>query len=503
MGLKSLIDMLPRGRLIRRLAVLTILLFLLFVGFQRIPPKSHPIPLTPALSPRGIPNFKRQAQFWNKFRDLLESNPPGIDAPKRLRRVGDIIFNPNATYARPDLLYIPEPDVELIGKVHQQVVKKIKAGNAGLRLVYDGGKRGIVSAATGKDLPTLLISLRMLRQSGTRFPVEVFIPSKADYDAVICEEVLPAMNANCIVLSDILGTDVNYNMERYWLKTFAILFSSFEQLLWLDVDCFPLHDAIELFQSKPFTDIGLVTWPDFWASSVSPYFYNIASQAEPSLSERASTNGRQLLISKKTHAKTLLLASYYNYYGSMHYHRLLTQGGPGEGDRETFLAAASVLNQPFYAVSEPIRSIGRRNDDGNMTGYAMVQYSPTEDHKLTSQGIHRAKDPSAGPAPHPFFIHVSHPKINPVDIFTPPMNHYKVDSPIRGLDGEPTRAWIEEKETVDSIGGLKVERQFWSEVIWTACILEELKFKSWAGKKDTCKRANKYFDTVFPTGKKG
>ncbi|OJD18220.1 hypothetical protein AJ78_01720 [Emergomyces pasteurianus Ep9510] len=500
---KRLIEIFPRGRLTRRVAALTIILFILFVGFRRTPPTSQPIPLAPALSPRGIPNFKRQVQFWHELRDLLELNPPGIDAPKRLKRVDEVIFDPNTTYVRQDLLYIPDRDLPLIKKSHDRVVKKIKADNAALRLVYDRGKRGIVSATTGKHFPSLLISLRMLRRSGTRFPVEVFIASEKEYDAVICDEILPKMNANCIVMSDILGTDTNYNLEHHWLKTFAILFSSFEQLLWLDVDSFPLHDAIELFQSKPFTEIGLVTWPDFWVSSVSPYYYNFTSQPVPPVSERASTSGRQLLLSKKTHAKTLILASYYNYHGPMHYSRLFSQGGPGEGDKESFLAAASILNQPFYAVSEPIRSMGHLNVHGKMTGYAMAQYSPTEDFQLTSQGIYRVKNPNAAPAPHPFIIQVSNPKINPVDIFRPSMKHYKLDSPIRGPGDELTRAWVEEKETVDSIGGPNVERQFWSQVTWTACTLEKLNFKLWKDQRGTCKRANEYFDAVFSTSNNG
>ncbi|EEQ89790.1 alpha-1,2-mannosyltransferase [Blastomyces dermatitidis ER-3] len=506
MGSNRLIGMLPRGPIIRRLAILTLSLCLLFAGFQRtLGPNSHPIPLSPALSPRGIPNFKRKVQSWNKLRELLESNTPGVDAPKRLKRVAEVIFDPTADYVRPDLLYMPDADVEQMQKVHQKFVGIIKADTLGLHLVHERGTRGIVSAATSKYLPTLLISLRMLRQSGTRFPVEVFVASKDDYDATICEDVLPTLNANCIVMSDILGAHTNYNLERYWLKTFAILFSSFEQVLWLDADCFPLHDAIELFQSTPFTEIGLVTWPDFWVSSASPYFYNITSHPEESLSERASTNGRQLLISKKTHAKTLLLASYYNYYGPTHYHRLLTQGGPGEGDKESFLAAASILNQPFYAVREPIRSIGRRGPDGKMTGYAMVQYSPTEDRRLTSGGIDRARDPNAGEAPHPFFIHVSQPKINPVDLFMLRKKRYRLESPIRGPDGKPTRAWVEEKETVDSIGGTKVERQFWAQVVWTACNIQRMGFKGWKGTRGTCQRANEYFDAVFPpeAGSKG
>ncbi|QSS55023.1 alpha-1,2 mannosyltransferase [Histoplasma capsulatum var. duboisii H88] len=496
MASRRLIEMF-RGRIIRRLVLFAILICLLFAGLQRTLAPTRPIPPTPALSPNGIPNFRRQAQFWNNLYDLLESNPPGVDAPKRLRRVGEIIFKPDASYARPDLLYMPDPDVELLRKSHQQVVQKIEANTARLRLVYEGGKRGIVSAATKRDLPTLLVSLRMLRQRGTRFPVEVFIASKSEYDDIVCGVILPGLNANCIVMSDILGVNPNYNVARYWLKSFAMLFSSFEQILWLDADCFPLHDAIEIFQSEPFTEIGLVTWPDFWVSSASPYFYNITSQPQPSLSERASTNGRQFLISKKTHAKTLLLASYYNYYGTMHYYRLLGQGAPGEGDKESFLAAASVLNQPFYAVREPIRSIGRLNADGNMTAYAMVQYSPTEDHKLMSTGIDRAKDPNAAPAPHPFFIHVPNSKMNPASIFNGnSRKHFGLDGP----NGRPMRAWVEEKETIDSIGGPKVERQLWSQVAWTACTLEEMEYKDWARHRPICTRANEYVDAVFSEG---
>ncbi|EGC44244.1 alpha-1,2 mannosyltransferase [Histoplasma capsulatum var. duboisii H88] len=442
MASRRLIEMF-RGRIIRRLVLFAILICLLFAGLQRTLAPTRPIPPTPALSPNGIPNFRRQAQFWNNLYDLLESNPPGVDAPKRLRRVGEIIFKPDASYARPDLLYMPDPDVELLRKSHQQVVQKIEANTARLRLVYEGGKRGIVSAATKRDLPTLLVSLRMLRQRGTRFPVEVFIASKSEYDDIVCGVILPGLNANCIVMSDILG------------------------ILWLDADCFPLHDAIEIFQSEPFTEIGLVTWPDFWVSSASPYFYNITSQPQPSLSERASTNGRQFLISKKTHAKTLLLASYYNYYGTMHYYRLLGQGAPGEGDKESFLAAASVLNQPFYAVREPIRSIGRLNADGNMTAYAMVQYSPTEDHKLMTSIFNGNS-----------------------------RKHFGLDGP----NGRPMRAWVEEKETIDSIGGPKVERQLWSQVAWTACTLEEMEYKDWARHRPICTRANEYVDAVFSEG---
>ncbi|KLJ10979.1 hypothetical protein EMPG_13732 [Blastomyces silverae] len=113
MGSKRSIEMLPRGRLFRRLAILTFSLYPLFAGFQRtLVPNSHSIPSSPALSPPGILNFKRRVQFWNKLHDLLEASTLGVDAPKRLKRVGEAVFDPTAGNVRPDLLYMPDPDVE-------------------------------------------------------------------------------------------------------------------------------------------------------------------------------------------------------------------------------------------------------------------------------------------------------------------------------------------------------------------------------------------------------
>ncbi|PGH00629.1 hypothetical protein AJ79_08145 [Helicocarpus griseus UAMH5409] len=486
--------MFPRGRPIQRLIALTIFLIFLVVGSRRILWGSSTA-LPRRLSPGGIPNFEGQVRFWNNLRRLLESNPPGTDAPKRLKKTEDVLFNPNADSSRADLLYIADSDVRRIQKAHEKVVRKINAENSGLDLVYNEGKRGIISSSGKKYFSTLLISLRMLRRTGSNLPMEVFLASKEEYEFSVCRKILPKLNARCIVLSDILGNDAVSHLQSYQLKPFAMLFSSFEELLWLDADCFPLHDPIELLQSKPFTDFGLVTWPDFWASSASPLFYDITSQLAPRLSERASTEGGQLLISKRTHAKTLLLASYYNYYGPTHYYRLLSQGGMGEGDKETYLAAATALHQPFYAVNQPVRSMGHVNANGDMTGYAMVQYSPIEDYRLTSMGLYGLKDADAlenTETPRPFFVHPSHPKIDPVDIF----NRNDANSPIRGVDGKPSRAWLMERETVESLGR-DVEREFWMEVLWAACKLEEVKFKPWKGIEGTCKKALVHLNEAF------
>ncbi|KAK2739076.1 hypothetical protein FQN55_009609 [Onygenales sp. PD_40] len=506
LSFKMLIGTRPSQRWVVLLVVIPI--FLLVVAFHRITLTSKSPPV-PALSPGEIPNFELQLQFWNNFRRVLDSNPPGTDPPKRLKKTEDVPFDPAGTYVRPDLLLLPETDIRRMRKAHERVVRKVKSDSSGLDLIYNAGTKGIVTAAGGTYLPSMLISLRLLRETGTQLPVEVFIASKDEYDGIICETILPTMNAHCVVLSDLLGPSIS-NLQHYQYKAFALLFSSFESVLWLDADAFPLHDVADLFQSAPFIQSGLVTWPDFFVPATSPTFYTITSQPIPPLHLRPATDGAHLLISKKTHEKTLLLAAYYNYYGPSHYYRLLSQGATGEGDKETFLAAASLLEAPFYAVREPIRPIGHRSTSGKMTTHATVQYSPADDFQLTSQGIDRAAKPDPMnppplpiPQPMPFFIHSFHPKINPVVIFGTPEDEFE-DSPIWRVDGKPTRAWVDDKETVDGLvlGGEDredgdVEKEFWSQVRWVACMLEDTGFKAWRRKGDICRRANEWFQGVF------
>jgi alpha 1,2-mannosyltransferase len=234
--------------------------------------------------------------------------------------------------------------------------------------------------------------------------MEVFLANEDEYEDYICDVVLPSLNARCLVLSRILSV-APAKVEKYQYKPFAMLFSSFEEILFLDADAFPLEKPEDLFWAEPFRSSKMITWPDFWGSSVSPLFYEITDQIAPPMGLRQSTESGELLISKKTHIRTLLLCTYYNYWGPSHYYPLLSQGAAGEGDKETFVAAASVMQENFYQVSEAICALGH-GTDGGMAGSAMAQFNPIQDFVLTSQGKWRIRGDKA-PAPSVFFIHAS------------------------------------------------------------------------------------------------
>jgi alpha 1,2-mannosyltransferase len=439
------------------------------------------------------PLLGRQNAFWKSFRSLLEKHAPDCPSPERRQPAGAIGFNAVEAPPRPDLILLPQNDVEKMRQSHTKFIDEIKHSKD-LRPIHTPGTRGIVSTAGGTYFPTFLFSLRMLRRVGSTLPVEVFIKDAAEYEAHLCEEILPEYNAKCIILSELLGGTRSeaFQIEHYQLKIFAVLFSSFEDVIWMDADCFPLHKPEDLLDSDPFKSTGMVTWPDFWASTASPLYYQISQQPVPLMTLRASSETGVFLVSKKTHFFTLLLAAYYNFYGPSHYFMLLSQGAPGEGDKETFIQAASALGESFYTVSERVQAIGHVKEGGGISGSAMVQSDPITDYRLTSEGKWRVKDPSVANPPPICFIHANYPKFNPGDnVFG---NKWET-SPTLNADGSHGRAWVVPAETIRAFG-YDVEKAYWEEIMWVSCNFER-SFKSWRGKSGICDEVQDYWNHVF------
>ncbi|KAA8652673.1 hypothetical protein EYZ11_001052 [Aspergillus tanneri] len=471
------------GRLRTVLSVAGALILICTVYLNWTPTPASVVPSTVF----EVPITERQNAFWKIFKPILESHAPDCPSPNIKNSVGAIGFDAATTDARPDLVELSDNDFKVLEEAHANFIRNVTDSKK-LRPFHSPGTRGIVSTGGGSYLPVFLASLRMLRRTGSTLPVEVYMKDKTEYEKKLCDNILPELNAKCLVISDVVGKDF---IEHYQLKVFAILFSSFEEVVWMDADCFPLDKPEILLNNEPFLSKGMITWPDFWASTVSPLYYNISRQPMPSMAERQSSETGAILISKKTHYLTLLLTAYYNYYGPSHYFRLLSQGAPGEGDKETFLQAASAVGEPFYAVSESVQAIGHPKE-GGVAGSAMVQSDPIGDFALTSQDKWRVKDPSVGKPPRVFFIHANYPKFNPAEnVFGTKWE----TAPTVRPDGKDGRAWVVPEDVLKRFGS-DVEKSYWEEIKTVSCSAE-IEFKTWTNKPETCANVVGYWNNVF------
>ncbi|EMC93301.1 glycosyltransferase family 71 protein [Baudoinia panamericana UAMH 10762] len=435
--------------------------------------------------------LKQQRSFWNAFyHDLKQHGPKTtpLEHPEGHEPQLKVDFDRHAEHTRPDYMQITNEQQHALTTAHSAFVQAL--GNRTYSLPYKPGTRGVVTTAGGNYLNVALVSVRMLRRTGSVLPVEVFLADWSEFDEDICGAALPSLNARCVVLEDIFNTYYSLykvDISTYQFKVLSIMLSSFEEVLFLDSDCFPVHDPSPLFDKQPFTDTGLILWPDFWFPSESHLYFDIAGIPAPDVHKQSSTEAGEIMYSKSKQEAGILLAAYYNYYGPDFYYPLQSQGAPGEGDKETFLWASIATNTSYYAVREPVNALGYRSSAGDWRGSAMVQFDPFQDY-------HNATTPYR---PRPFFLHVNFPKIDPGQIFIPEHLSFGVLTPVLDSDNSMRRIWHSTTPAaLEFFMGEDVEKAMWEEVKDIACTYEKT-IRAWRGKKDVCHNATVYYDHVF------
>ena len=445
----------------------------------------------------------QQRAFWRQFyRDLDDFGPKtfALTHPEGTNLA--IGYDPDLARGRPDLLSMTTTQLTALKEGHRWFVDAMN--HRKYSLPYSPGTRGIVTTAGGAYLNVALVSIRMLRRTGSVLPVEIFLADWSEFDAEICGHVMPSLGATCVVLEDIFASDESFKappIEKYQFKVMAILFSSFEEVLFLDSDCFPIYDPNPLFDQQPFTDTGLVLWPDFWFPSETFLFFEIAEIDNPDIHNKASTEAGEIMYSKRRHEADILLAAYYNYYGPGFYYPLQSQGAPGEGDKETFVWAAVAMNSSYYNVKRAVAAVGYISSTGDWHGSTMVQFDPAQDFAHNTTDTKSVPQPSEAhhskeTYPRPFFLHVNFPKIDPGQIFLPvPHTSFGVYTSVYDA-GEPRRIWHSNATAAERFFGFDVERVLWTEVKDIACRYEK-KFSAWKKQKGICADATSYLDTVF------
>ena len=458
--------------------LLVVSFYALYNRFYTTPPKHTQPPIN------NDAQSSHAQDFWRYFFHLLTEASPRCALPHKAIEAPINSFaniSPGFAY-RPNLIDMAAEDVDELREAHTWFVSHIK-DSSHPQPPFEPGTSGIVTAAGGEFLPELVVCLRMLRRTGSVLPVDVYLESAAEYEAYVCETLLPTLNARCVLMTDVLDDAFphRHNITRYQLKAFALLHSSFDNALWLDADEVPLLQPEAHIESEPYLSRGLVTWPDYWASTASPLFYKIASAEIPGVADRASTESGQLLVSKSQHLATLQLVAYYNYYGPSHYYRLLSQGAVGEGDKETFLAAAESLSAPYYSVAENIKTIGWHDPSGEFHGAGMVQHDPYDDYTARVLG-----GPLADPRPRPAFLHSSRYKLNAGRL--PETWKKEINQ----------RMWGAPEGVVETFG-VDVERAAWDEILYTACDIPYV-FQDWKGRANVCEDVRRIHESMFQAG---
>ncbi|XBW38572.1 hypothetical protein QEN19_004160 [Hanseniaspora menglaensis] len=427
-------------------------------------------------------------------------------------------FRASYKYLSESYLIVNDNAKERISHAHTGIIDSLKQGQG---VSYPGSEfykgNGIVIVGGGVHSLMAYSVIQIIRKSGTTLPIEVLIPEIkiSDADIPFCE-IIEEHNAKCIYLKNYFSDRIiNSNpFKGFQYKSIALLISSFENVLMLDADDYPLLNINDIFDSPAFADNGMVIWPDLWRRTTHPFFYESANitinfnkrirnfadsftdmsskitenvdikselpyhDFQGTLPDPSSETG-QFMVNKKTHWKSLLLSFYYNSFGPSTYYHLMSQYSAGQGDKETFIAAAHILELPYYQVLSSITMDGYQKKDGSgfeSSGYYQKNFIKDYEIKqeiLKSDTLANDNDPNYSSVlfrdkyfssqvteRDAMFAHCNFPKFNPMEMTYNKQFVYKGEH-FRGLT---------HKQSLES---MDLEREIYSTYYEILCVNAE------------------------------
>lgn len=365
--------------------------------------------------------------------------------------------------------------------------------------LYKGS--GIVVIGGGERTPIALVSIRMLRKVNKDVPIELVVNEDEKNDSTLCSEVLPSLNAQCLVLSEALGQKAAsmFKLERQQVKSLALLASSFDSIILLEAENVLMKDPSALLNSKPFKKYGAILWPSVQPNSVSPVFYKAAnSNSENDYNDKQSsthdhnkerqttkavaflpeysTESGQIMINKSRHFKSIALTVYYNLYGQSAFYALLSKDSDN-AEKETFAAAFSVLEDPVYYIHSTPKLVGQQVENQEIN-VATLLTDPEEDYQINE--IKSAKAP-----PHNIFVHSSANYLNIPNMILKSTNGQQLGLNTEGNNKNnlKIRFYGNPRENKGLYGEYKdFELSIWKQLEWLICnkvFKEDLKLESY------------------------
>lgn len=428
---------------------------------------------------------------------------------------------------------------------HRNVVKQLREMPLPPKKLFQGN--GIVILTSKKFLPGALVTIGQLREMGSKLPVEVILNYEEDYDTEMCEVMLPKLNAKCLIIERELTSELlkSLKLKKFQLKIVGVLVSRFDNIIMLDADNIPIKNVDKLLESEAFNATKFLLWPDMWHRGTSPIFYELIDRQIGEVIHREGLrNGEsweeylkkdkfdgvafndlegtfpgqlvetgQMVFSKVQHFRSFVLALYYNVYGDSHYYGLLFQGSFGDGDRETFLPALEIMNEPYFLSTYDVWLAGFEGEDGRPQETTIVQYDIDQTYHYDlkwKQWLKKKKLDTRMPifqdndyttslrseflkdhekeklqSPEVMFLHMHRPKVNPV---------------INADPSDPDNYHAYEKRNLGKVGKYKeLKGRDWELKVhsisqWVACefLTESYWQKSTITKKEVCDGVSKF-----------
>ena len=208
---------------------------------------------------------------------------------------------------------------------------------------YEG--KGIVICGGGVKLFTnAWVCINMLRDGGCELPIQLWYlgPGEIDEDM---QALVKLLNVECVDALELRKTVPARILKGWELKAYAILNSSFKELLLLDADNVPVSNPEYLFETEQYKTTSAIFWPDLGRLAKDRTIWNLCGV--PYRNEPEFESG-QIVVNKEQCWKALKLAMWYNEHSDFYYVHI-------HGDKETFHLAFRKMETPYAMIPYPVK----------------------------------------------------------------------------------------------------------------------------------------------------
>ena len=250
------------------------------------------------------------------------------------------------------------------------------------RVVITGDGRGVVIVGgSGKFRTPFWVAVHALRRSGSDLPVELWFP-EGELPTCSDKKILATLGATVRSFNEFNNNDRIYfndgsnqrnrklSLSRFMFKSFALMFSSFAEILLIDADNVVVQNPDFLFSSQMYLEHGAIFWQDYWIQSSAPETYLIFGNSTKMTHTHESG---QMLVNKERHWDALWLNLFMNSFSDFFYP--LSVNYMGLGDKELLPFAIASNGDKYGLVPHGPDHVGVMLDN-RIYGNTMLQFSP-------------------------------------------------------------------------------------------------------------------------------
>lgn len=235
--------------------------------------------------------------------------------------------------------------------------------------------RGIVLCGGGsRYFANAWICIKMLRFHGCSLPIEVWHLGRREMDRTM-EGLLQDLGVTCVNAREVMNRYPLRNPLGWELKSYALLHSRFEEVLFLDADNVPVANPEYLFEEPDFKRTGAVFWPDFRRLGQRRAIWKVCGvryRDEPEF------ESGQMLVNKRLCWRPLNLAFWYNDHSEFFFKYM-------HGDKETFHMAWRKLGAAYVMVPHAIHALPGTMCQHDLQGKRIFQHRNLEKWSVFSE----------------------------------------------------------------------------------------------------------------------